>query len=426
MGFDSALRTPHSALAAASRRDLFRLSAAGFAGACAAPWFHVLSARAAETTPAKPMSCILLWMIGGPPQSLTFDVKTHSAVKAIQTAAPGVRFSEHFPKLAKEAKSLSLLRGMRTSESNHATARYLMHSGFRKGQNAVAHPVLGSVVAKDLGDPHAELPAFVSVGSPQYPGFGPGHLGPRYAPVRVEVGANGLADVRPPGTLAEFDAKAGLLNELNAAFLADHVSPAVQSHQVTLERAAALMHTPKTKAFDLSAEPTSSQALYGASEFGKSCLLARRLVESGVRFVEVRHNGWDVHKDTVNRTKKLSEDVDGPFAGLLADLRQRGLLDRTLVIWMGEFGRNPANGSNHFSRAWTTVLAGGGLRHGQAVGDTGSSGGTVEKDAISVGDFMATVCRALGVNYAAEWTSSTGRPLAKVAKGAEPVKALFG
>ncbi|HEX3151891.1 MAG TPA: DUF1501 domain-containing protein [Gemmataceae bacterium] len=412
----------------ASRRDLLRLAAAGFAAQCAAPWFNVLAARAAnvEATGVKPKSCILVWMIGGPPQTLTWDIKSHSPFKAIQTAAPGVQISENFAKTAKVMKDVSLIRGMRTADSNHGSARYLMHTGFRKGQNAVTHPTLGSIVAKQLGDPASDLPNFISVGSPQFVGYGAGHLGPKFAPIRVDDLGTGLTDLKPHGSLAEFDTKRSLLDEMNAAFLTDHMATSVQAHQVTIDRASRLMHTPKTKAFDLSAEPAKVKEEYGSSRLGQSMMLARRLVESGVKFVEVRQGGWDVHKNTAPTTKKLSEEFDTPFAALIADLKTRGMLDSTLVIAMGEFGRNPANGSNHFSRAWTTVLAGGGLKNGQAIGDTGGSGGTVEKHPTAPGDFMATVCKALGIDYTKEWQTGAGRPVPMVTKGAVPVAELFG
>jgi uncharacterized protein (DUF1501 family) len=410
-----------------SRRDALRLAAAGAAGACAAPWFQALArlAPAAPASPARPKSCILVWLIGGPPHTLTFDPKAHSAVRAIGTAAAGVRVSEHFPKLAGVMRDVTLLRGMQTADSNHATARYLMHTGFRKGQNGVAHPTLGAVAAHELAGDAAELPAFVSVGSPKFGGYGPGHLGPKYAPVRVDDPAGGLRDLAPPDSLVEFDARAGLLGELNAEFLAARPARPAAAHEATLAAAARLMHSSKTKAFDLSAEPPAARDAYGRGAFGQSVLLARRLVESGVRFVEVRQDGWDVHKDTVNRTRKLSEEFDGPLAALLRDLRSRGRLDDTLVLCMGEFGRNPANGSSHFSRAWTTLLAGGGLKNGRAIGSSGASGGTVEDHPVSPGSFVATVCKALGIPHDRDWETSTGRPVPRVARGSQPVAELF-
>ncbi len=409
-----------------SRRDLFRLGSAGLATACAAPWFQTLAARAAEVKPsavAKTKSVILVWLIGGPPQSLTLDIKAHGAIKAASTAAPGVQISEHFAKLGKVMKDATVLRGMRTADSNHATARYLMHTGFRKGQNGVAHPVLGSIVAHELGDPKADLPNFISVGAAQFNGFGAGHLGPKFSPIRVEGG--GLEDLKPVGTLGEFDARSAILGDLNATFLQERSAESVQAHQVTLERASRLMHTTKTKAFDLTAESAAIRSQYGTGKLADQFLLARRLVESGVKFVELRQGGWDVHKDTVPKTKKLTEELDTPLAALIADLKQRGMLDGTLVIAMGEFGRNPANGSNHFSRAWSLLLAGGGLKHGRAIGDTGTTGGTVEKDPTGPGDFVATVCQAVGIDPKKEWALGSGRPIDLVSKGSKPVAELF-
>ncbi len=408
-----------------SRRDLFRLGSAGLATACAAPWFQTLAARAAEpkTSAAKTKSVILVWLIGGPPQSLTLDIKAHGAIKAASTAAPSVQISEHFAKLGKVMKDATVIRGMRTADSNHGTARYLMHTGFRKGQNGVAHPVLGSIVAHELGDPKADLPNFISVGAAQFNGFGAGHLGPKFSPIRVEGG--GLDDLKPVGTLGEFDSRSAILGDLNATFLQERSAESIQAHQVTLERASRLMHTTKTKAFDLTAEPAAARSQYGTGKLADQFLLARRLVESGVKFVELRQGGWDVHKDTVPKTKKLSEELDTPLAALIADLKQRGMLDGTLVIAMGEFGRNPASGSNHFSRAWSLLLAGGGLKHGRAIGDTGTTGGTVEKDPTGPGDFVATVCKAVGIDPKKEWALGSGRPIDLVSKGSKPVAELF-
>ncbi|HEX4607361.1 MAG TPA: DUF1501 domain-containing protein, partial [Urbifossiella sp.] len=237
--------------------------------------------------------------------------------------------------------------------------------------------------------------------------------------------SGGLRDLAPPDSLGAFDQRAKLVGEMNAEFLADHQSRTALAHDVTFAAAARLMHSPKTKAFDVSAESAAVREAYGRGQFGQSVLLARRLVESGVRFVEVRQDGWDVHKDTVNRTRKLSQELDSPLAALVADLKTRGRLDDTLVICMGEFGRNPANGSSHFSRAWTTVLAGGGLKNGRAIGDTGGSGGTVESHPVSPGAFVATVCKTLGVDFTQDWETSTGRPVPKVAKGSQPIAELF-
>lgn len=415
-----------------SRRDLLALSAAGLFGQCLAPWFNVLTARAqsASTAGVKHKSCILLWMKGGPPQSLTFDVKPKAAVNTIATAAPGVRISEHLPKIAKQMKDITLLRSMQTGDANHKSASYLMHTGFRTGQNGVVHPTLGSMAACEFGKADADLPNFVSIGigADGALQFGPGHLGPKFAPFKVGKVDGALDDLRPADSLREFDQRASLLEELNTAFLTDYQAPSVRAHQVTVERAVKLMHSTKTTAFDISKEPAALRAAYGENGFGQGCLMARRLIEAGVPFVEVRHQlngGWDVHKDTVNRVKKLSDTLDPGMATLISDLKQRGLLDKTLVVWMGEFGRTPANGQGHFARAWTTAIAGGGLKHGRVIGDTGKSGGTVEDRPIHTADFMATICQALGIDHTLDWETRTGRPIPKVGRDAKAVRELF-
>ena len=406
-----------------TRRDIFRLGAAGIASSCAAPWFQALSARAAEVSGRKHKACILVWLIGGPPQSLTFDLKSHSAFKPISTSASGVRISEHFPKLAKEMKDVTLLRGMRTSDSNHGTARYLMHTGFRKGQNGVSHPVLGSIVAQQLGSLESDLPNFISVGSMKFNGFGAGHLGPKFAPVRIE--GDGMTDLKPAGSLKEFDAKADLLDDLNAAFLADHAAPSVQAHQVTLE----LRQPTHAHHQDESLRPLRGAGLaasaYGNTKFADQFLLARRLDRSGR---QVRRNPpgrlgrsqghGQSHPASQWRVGHAAVGSDrGPAAARTARFDTR---DRN-----GRVRRNPANGSNHFSRAWTTLLAGGGLKHGRAIGDTGATGGTVEKSPITPGDFMATVCKTLEINWTQDWTINSGRPVPMVSKGAAPVSELF-
>ncbi len=185
------------------------------------------------------------------------------------------------------------------------------------------------------------------------------------------------------------------------------------------------MHSGKTRAFSLADEPASSREAYGSSRFAQGCLLARRLVEAGVAFVEVTLPGWDTHNNTNNRIRTLSQQLDTPMAALIKDLKERGLLDSTLVIWMGEFGRTPVTGQNHFAKAWTTVLAGAGIRTGLALGRTGPRGDEVVDRPISPADFMATVCKALGIDHTKSYTARNGRPMAKVDKGGTPVRELF-
>ncbi len=407
-----------------SRRDLLKLAAAGVASASASGWFGLLADRAARAASqgTKHKSCILLWMAGGPAQSHTFDLKPGGEYKPISTAVPGVQISEHLPKVAKQMGNIALLRSMKTGDGNHRTATYLMHTGFRQGSGGgLVHPSLGAMVAAELGRPDFELPNYVSVGN----AMGPGYLGPKYAPLVVNDFERGLPDLRPLAGQSEVDDRATLVEELDKAFLSDYGANSTRAHQASMQKALQLMHSDKTSAFELSHEPSSVREQYGKSRFGQGCLLARRLVEAGVPFVEVALGGWDTHQGANQRVKALSEQLDPAYAALLADLKDRGLLDSTLVIWMGEFGRSPKNGSQHYARAWTSALAGAGIKVGQVVGSTDASGADVKDRPITSADFMATVCKALGIDYTKEYVARGNRPMHKVDKGAKPVAQLF-
>jgi hypothetical protein len=406
------------------RRDFMKMAAAGALGASQSLWFNVLASQAASAAKegTKTKSAILLWMAGGPAQSHTFDVKEGNTYSQIDTGVSGMKISEHLPTIAKQGKDIALLRSMSTGDGNHASGNYLMHTGFRIGSGGgFVHPSLGAIVSHDLGKESDELPNFVAIGNTR----GPGYLGPKYAPLQISSNSKGLPDIRPLGSQSEVDANVSLVSELNKAFANDYQSSAINAQDTTLQRAKALMHSGKTKAFNIDEEPASVRDAYGKSGFGAGCLLARRLVEQGVKFVEVSLGGWDTHQDADGKVKKLSESLDPGFGTLLKELRERGLLDSTLVIWMGEFGRGPGNGSNHYARCWTSVLAGGGLHTGQVVGNSGAKGANAESRPISAPDFMATICKALGIDYTKNYMARGGRPMDKVAKNAKPVTELF-
>jgi uncharacterized protein (DUF1501 family) len=192
-----------------------------------------------------------------------------------------------------------------------------------------------------------------------------------------------------------------------------------------MQQTLALLQSDRAKAFDLELEPAASRQPYGESRFGRACLMARRLIEVGVPFVEVTLAGWDDHGGATKQVNRRCAYMDGAIAALLDDLKQRGLLDTTLVVWMGEFGRSPGKGDGHYCRAWTSVLAGCGLKTGQVIGRTDKKGGTVEDRPITAPDFMATLCRALGIDYTKEYITSEDRPLRIVEHGEKIVEELF-
>jgi uncharacterized protein (DUF1501 family) len=416
-----------------SRRDFLRLSAAGAALASASGWFDLLAAHAAGSA-RKHKSCILLWMEGGPSQKDTFDMKpgTKDAgeFKPIATAVPGIQISEHFPKFAQQMQHAAILRSMSTPEGGHARAKYYMHTGYREGVGGLTYPSLGAIASAEVGDPDFPLPNFVSVGNSAY---GAGFLGARHQPLIVTDPDRGVANLAPLDGMRQFDKRVGLLEDLDADFARAKNATVVNDHRTTYQRAVTLMRSKEAKAFDLSLEPTAARAAYGGSPFGDGCLLARRLVEAGVPFVEVFHGGWDTHANNFPQVKKLSQEVDPAMSQLIVDLKERGLLDSTLVIWMGEFGRHPAitskNGNSagrqHYPRAWTTVLVGGGIKGGQVIGKTDKEGAEIVEKPISGPDFLASVCKVLGIDYAKQNQTPIGRPIRIVDKGANPIQELF-
>ncbi len=422
-----------------SRRDLLKLTAAGFLGGAAAPWFNTLALSAAEApTPPQRKSCILLWMAGGPSQLETFDMKPDSPnageFKPIQTKVTGIQICELMPRLAKQTDKLAILRGMSTGEADHVRGSYLMQSGYRSIAG-ISHPHIGSIAAAELGQPDFELPNFFWMGTPSAAGVG--FLGSRHAPFRInsvqDEPARNIECVTPPRGFREFDRSMGVLEQLEQRFSDQyHGSKVLADHWSTYEQAARLMRSSKLSALDLKKEPALMRDRYGDTPFGKSCLLARRLVEAGVPFVGINLGDFDTHNDNWKRLRPLLPLVDLCMSTLLEDLEARGLLSSTLVVWMGEFGRDPrinSKGSNagreHYARAWSTVLAGAGIKAGQTIGKTSPGGEEVEEGKVSTIDFMATLCKILGIDYTKKNTTPDGRPIRIVDTGAHPVTELF-
>jgi hypothetical protein len=415
-----------------NRRQMMQLSAAGVLGVSASSWLNVLAAHAQETRqPTK--NCILLWMSGGPSHKDTFDLRPGTdqggPFRQIQTATNGIQISEHFPQFARLTNHAAIIRSMSTSEGAHARASYNMHTGYREGQGGIVYPSLGALVSKELGSETNAMPNFVSVGQRSY---GSGFLGARHQPLIVNDPARGVDNLRTGITQGQFDSRVNLLEELEQGFHSNHNASTAQAHRTTIQRAVTLMRDTGTQAFDISREPAATRAAYGTSKFGEGCLMARRLVEAGVKFVEVTLGGWDTHQNNFERVRQLSGQVDPGMSALVRDLQDRRLLDNTLVIWMGEFGRTPRinqrgaqPGRDHYPRAWSSVMIGGGIRGGQVIGRTDAEAATVVDRPVNTFDFMATVCRALGIDYNKQNIAANGRPIRIVDRPANPIAQLF-
>jgi len=437
-----------------SRRQWLRLSAAGVVAHSLSGWIETLADDAAAD-PRRRRSCILLWMAGGPSQMDTFDLKPGHAnggpYKAIETATPGLRISEHLPRLARESGDLAIIRSMSTKEGDHGRATFNLRTGYMP-QGPIQYPALGSLVAKEFERDDAELPNFVSIAPIRFfnpAAFGPGFLGPQYAPLIVGEqnfgrGFDGnslkVEDLNSPQGIGrdQEDDRLALLDGFEGDFLSRHPGISPLSHRMAYQRAVRMMRSAAVKAFDLDREDPRLRDAYGRNAFGQGCLLARRLVERGVPFVEVtlasvpgqqQVFGWDTHLQNFDSVKLLSQVLDSGWSTLMQDLRARGLLDSTLIVWMGEFGRtpkiNPQVGRDHFPNAWTTVLAGGGIRGGQAYGRTSDDGMKVEEHAVSVPDFLSTTCTALGIDPHKQNMSDVGRPIRIVDLKAQPIKEVL-
>ena len=415
------------------RRDFLRaIPAAGVAIGAAAGmsnWSSVMSLQAAELK-QKGMACILLWMQGGPSQFETFSPKPSHAnggeTKAIATSVPGIELSENLPQLAKVMQEICLIRSMTSKEGSHPRATFLMHTGYLPAPT-VKYPTLGAIVAHELGDKAFDLPSFVRVGRARS-NDGGGLLGVEYDPF-VMTEPNRLPDNTALTTDAQrYERRLGLLGKLDAEYASQGGKQEVADHQKLYGKASKLVLSPRMEAFDLSKEPQSAHDEYGKGEFASGCLLARRLIESGVTCVEVGLGNWDTHDNNFERSKGLCEQLDQPYAALINDLKRRGMLDRTLVICMGEFGRtpkiNPRGGRDHFPRAYSVALAGGGVKGGQVIGATDPSGTDVTERAVTVTDLFQTFCHSLKINAAKETMSSIGRPI-KFVDGGEVVKEVF-
>ncbi|MBI3893533.1 MAG: DUF1501 domain-containing protein [Candidatus Wallbacteria bacterium] len=403
------------------RRGVLKLGLAGIVGALL-PDALVRSAFAGAP-PAKAHSLIVLWLAGGPSHIDTFDPKpgarTGGPFKAIPTAAAGLSLSEHFPQLAEQARQVALVRSMTSNEGSHGRGTYYLHTGYVPTPTA-RHPGLGAIVSKEVGDAKSALPNFISLGGPS---VGGGLLGQDYSPFIVQAKPGKPVEfLAPPKDVdpARFDARLKLSARMDEAFARAGGVEDARTHQALFARARRLMDSPLTRAFVTDDEPAAVQAAYGQSDFGQRCLVARRLVEAGVRAVEVTLGGWDTHQDNFTRTKDLMGQLDPAFASLLKDLAARDLLSKTLVLCLGEFGRgpdiNPRDGRDHHPKAFSVALAGGGTRGGVVLGSTDAEGRAVTSRPVTVPELFATVCALMGIDGKKVYMAGD-RPVPLVNKG---------
>lgn len=411
------------------RHFMSHLAGAAALAAPATTFTNTLLANAQDMR-KRHKAAILLWMGGGPSTMDIWDLKpgapTGGPFKQISTSADGVAISEHMPLMAQQMHQMAIVRSMSTREADHMRGRYYMHTGYVPNPN-VEHPSYGSVIAHELASqvPDLEIPPFVSVGGGS---VGPGFLGMTWAPFVVDSSGR-VRNLDMGIDQTRVNQRLEMLATIEKRFIGEERGGSARDHAKVLDRTVKLMTSEQMKAFKIDEEPEAVRERYGTTGFGRGCLMARRLVEQGVPFVEVDLGGWDNHQGIFNTLadNKLPE-LDKAMSALVEDLVQRGIYDDTAVIWMGEFGRTPNingdGGRDHWARSWSVVVGGAGFRRGVAVGETSSDGKEIITEPYSSQDVMASVLKSLGISLETTFTATNGRPM-KIANSGRVIQELF-
>jgi hypothetical protein len=441
-----------------SRRDFLHAGSLSYLG-LSLPSFLGLQALGA-VPPSRDINVIMLFLVGGPSQLDTWDMKPDAPAeirgpyKPIATNVAGLQISEVFPKMARHADKWALVRTLyHTAAAVHDTGHQMMQTG-RLFQGGIEYPHIGCVLAK-LRGPKGDVPAHVllprpigNTGGNMPHGQSAGFLGKLYDPFVLNADPSEpsfkVPDLLPPEYLpaARVDRRRNWREMIDQSVKQLEAAPDARLLDSTFHQAYTLMSSAKARqAFDLAKEPEDSRSRYGKNRFGQSCLLARRLIEAGVRFVTVNmfetvfdEITWDIHGSSPFSPISCYRDLVGPmfdaaYTALLEDLHQRGLLDHTMVVAMGEFGRtpkvNPAGGRDHWPQCWTMVFAGGGVRGGQAVGESDDIGAAPRTRPVSPAEVAATIYHGLGIPLDTELPGASGRPIRLVDHGVEPIHELF-
>ena len=351
---------------------------------------------------------------------------TGGPFQQISTSVDGIAISEHMPMTAKQMHHLAIVRSMSTREADHQRGRYYMHTGFVPNPN-VEHPGYGSLIAHELATavPSLEIPPFVSVGGGS---VGPGFLGTTWAPFVVSSQGD-VKNLESSVSQERLVSRLQMLAAIEDRFIQERRGQLPEDHREVVGKSVQLMSSSQLAAFKVSEEPASVQERYGETDFGRGCLMARRLVEVGVPFVEVNLGGWDNHSNIFGTlADQRLPNLDRAMSALIADLADRGILDTTAVIWMGEFGRTPTingnGGRDHWARSWSAVVGGAGFNRGVVVGETSADGREVASEPYSSQDLMTSVLKALDISLETTFRAKNGRPM-KIANGGQVIPGLF-
>lgn len=380
----------------------------------------------------KAKKAIYLFMSGGMTHLDTFDPKpggeTQGPTKAINTNVNGIRVSEHFPKLAQRMDKLSIIRSMTTDQGAHAQGRYLAHTSYSP-LATIRHAAMGAWVAKVKGQINTNVPANVVInGGSDHPGAG--FMDLKYAPLPIGNPTAGLQNSKLLGGVTEqdFNRRLNLVAKFGNQFLSRYPFKEVEGYGAMYAEAIRLMQSEDVKAFDVTQEDSKIRETYGSGNFGQGCLLARRLLERDVRFVEVQLGGWDTHVDNFETLAEKGPEVDTAVAALLDDLARTGLLDETVVVLTSEFGRSPKInervGRDHHPAVYSSLIAGAGIKGGYVHGASDGRGHFVEDEEVTVEDFNATIAQSLGIAIDHVEHSLSKRPFT-IANDGVPVQAIF-
>ncbi len=414
-----------------NRRELLGLLTLG--GASWLTPVAELLADEAEAAPAREpaQSLIFLWLAGGPSQLDTFDPHAGKAIagdtKAVSTRLPGIELAEGYERLAEQMDEVALVRSVVSKEGDHERGTYFVKTGYRPNP-AVVHPSIGAICCHQLPLGHTEIPRHISILPNQWPGQG-GLLGKQFDAFKTGDPAYKVPDINSPAGLDRAARRLADLAVVEDSFARGRQRLADATlHRRTIDDARRMMTSEQLKAFEVSQEPSALRESYGDTPFGRGCLAARRLIEVGVRCVEVTLGGWDTHVNNYKTHRELADTLDPALSALLADLRDRELLDKTIVVCGGEFGRTPQinrlEGRDHWPHGFSMLLAGGRIRRGLVIGETDPEGGKTVEDPQSVADIHATVLTALGIDPAHEEIAPVGRPI-QFSEG-RPIEAAAG
>lgn len=412
-----------------SRRDFVKFAASSLGLSFMVPGLDLRAAEARGDERAK--TFITIWLGGGPSQLESWDphpgTKIGGDVRAIKTRIPGLEIADLYPQMAEQIHHLSVIRSMMSKEGDHERASYMLRTGYRP-EPTLVHPCIGSIAIHERPCENVDIPQFVLLGDTNFPPRG-GFLGDRYDAYRIfnpgEKGQNITALVDQDRQHRRLEN----LSLLSQSFSRGRKTKVDQTlHQHTVDAALRMMTTEQLKAFSIADEPKELREAYGDTSFGRGCLVARRLVEVGVRSIEVALDGFDSHANNHEVQAARAQTLDPALAALLKDLVERDLLQSTIILVTGEFGRtpniNPLQGRDHWPNGFSCLIGGGGLASGQVIGASDPAGQAAKPDdPIEVPDLYATVLDRLGIDYAKEVITPIGRPM-KFSSG-QPIERLL-